>query len=269
MPSSGVSRCLRIVAGTSVPSADGNDRCSPTYAAESKPGASLRSRSVRSPVARSRSDHTGGIRYDSSTTMIRSRSCSTLRLSGASSDAMSDTGRTTMPSPVRSSSGRIRSWLRPSVREVSTTCPTYASTCSSRSDGSSGRSGSHAAESWSPERGTGQRASRNSLASSLVTSSSSSEPSAYRTCSAWYSTPRRRPPTERGTEVGSAASSTHTSLVSRFSDQMTTRSPVRLASTSSSNWPSGSSSTSSSADAGVPSRCRQTWCCRHSSSWTR
>ncbi len=132
-----------------------------------------------------------------------------------------------MPSPLRSSSGRMRSWLRPPTREVSTTWPTYASTCSSRSAGSSGRTGSHADESWSPERGTGHRASRNSVAPSLVTSSSSSEPSGCFRCSAWYSTPRRRPPTESAGEVGAAASTTQTSLVSRFSDQITTRSPVR------------------------------------------
>ena len=55
-----------------------------------------------------------------------------------------------------------------------------------------------------------------------------SAPSAYRTCSAWYSTPRRRPPTDRAGESGACASTTQTSLVLRFSDERTTRSPVRL-----------------------------------------
>ena len=87
-----------------------------------------------------------------------------LQCRGASSEAISETGPTTIPSPSRSSSGRIRSWFRPATREVSTTCPAYASARSSRSAGTSGRRVTQAEESWSAARGTGHRARRNSVA---------------------------------------------------------------------------------------------------------
>ena len=89
-----------------------------------------------------------------------------------------------------------------------------------------------------------------------------------RTCSAWYSTPGRRPPTDARARSGRAASSTHTSLVSRLSDQITDQLAAAGGPHLSSNCSSGSSSTSTSSATGVPSRCRQTWCGRYSSSCT-
>ena len=58
---------------------------------------------------------------------------------------------------------------------------------------------------------------------------------------------------------GRARRRTHTSLVSRFSEKITTKPPERVPRTLTSNCSSGSSSTSSSCSAGVPIRCRQTW----------
>ena len=58
---------------------------------------------------------------------------------------------------------------------------------------------------------------------------------------------------------GIAASTTHTSRVSRLSAQITTRAPLRVARTFSSKRSSGSSSTSTSSATGVPSACRHTW----------
>ena len=76
--------------------------------------------------------------------MMLSTSCSTFFSSDAASDAISETGPTTIPSPARSSSVRIRSRLRPPARDESTTWPAYASARWSRSAGSSGRSGRQA-----------------------------------------------------------------------------------------------------------------------------
>ena len=71
--------------------------------------------------------------------------------------------------------------------------------------------------------------------------------------------PWRRPPTERGVDVGDAASTTHTSRVSRLSAQITTNAPLRVARKFSSKRSSGSSRTSTSSVTGVPSAWRQTW----------
>src|SRR4051794_30393501 len=60
VPSSGVSRRRTTVTGTAVPSADVADSVSQTYPEASCPGASCARRSVRTPVARSTSDHTRG-----------------------------------------------------------------------------------------------------------------------------------------------------------------------------------------------------------------
>ena len=167
------------------------------------------------------------------------------------SDAMSETGPTTMPSPVRSSERQDPQLVAAAGPRREHHVPGVRVDRSSRSAGSSGRTGRQADGSWSPERGTGHRASRNSVASSLVTSSSSSEPSGCRTCSAWYSTPRRRPPTERGADVGLAR---RRRPRPRWCPGSPTRSPPgrRCGSrrTSSSNCSSGSSSTSSSVGGG-------------------
>ena len=61
-PSSGVDPCRTTVAVTRVPSGEGNECFSPTYDAGSKPGASLRSSSVRSPVTSDSDDQTCGSR---------------------------------------------------------------------------------------------------------------------------------------------------------------------------------------------------------------
>ena len=108
-----------------VPSADGKDRCSPTYAAGSKPGASLRSSSVRSPVARTSVGpdlrHQVGLVHDDDPVDV----VLDVLLVGAATTATRcpRPGRPRSPRRSRSSSGRIRSWLRPPTREVSTTWP--------------------------------------------------------------------------------------------------------------------------------------------------
>ena len=142
----------------------------------------------------------------------------------------------------------------PRERKPSTTWVAKASTRSSRSSGSSGRTGSQACGPGRPRAGPGSGPAGTPRRRRWSRRSSVSVPSGSTACSAWYSTPGRRPPTERGGSRGRCASSTHTSLVSRFSDQITTSPPLRVARTSSSKRSSGSSSTSTSSSYDVPER---------------
>ncbi len=259
MPSSGVSRCRTIVAGTGVPSGAGKVRVSHDVVRRGRGrGASCRCRSVRSPVREVDvgPDHGvhvglvgdgdgGGLEV---LVVGLGRPCPTRRA-----------GRPRCRGSRAPSIGSTRSRCRTCERKVSTAWVAKASTRSSRSSGSSGRTGSQARWSWSASRGTGQRASRNSWASSLVTRRRVSVPSGSTACSAWYSTPGRRPPTDRGGSRGRCVSSTQTSRVSRLSDQITTSPPLRVARTFSSKRSSGSSSTSTSSSYDVPIACRQTW----------
>ena len=120
--------------------------------------------------------------------------------------------------------------------------------------------GSHARWSWSASRGTGHRASRNSWASSLVTSSSMSVPSGQHGVLGVVLHARAPPAdrTRRVQRVGARRAPTPR-VVSRLSDQITTRPPLRVARTFSSNRSSGSSSTSTSSAYDVPTACRHTW----------
>ena len=117
------------------------------------------------------------------------------------------------------------------------------------------RTADHAVASWSPSRGTGQLASRNSVAPSLVTTSRASV--AVRAHDVLgvvlhaAAAPAHGP---RQGRAGRCASTTQTSRVSRLSAQITTRPPLRVARTSSSNCSSGSSSTSTSSSTGRADR---------------
>ena len=167
-----------------------------------------------------------------------------------------------MPRAGRGRRGpRIRSRLPPSAREVSTAEPAKASTRSTRSVGSSGRS-------VEPGRGvlvSGSRAPGADQAElrRTVVGHHQEQVGAVgqdRVLGVVLDAPAvaHRP---RGPDrSGASASITHTSRVSRFSAQITTRAPLRVARTlrvrTARRSPEHQRRPSST---GVPMPCRQTW----------
>ena len=163
MPSSGVSRCRTSVAGTAVPSGDGKVR---RLADVARPGrgrapAAGAARSARRCAGRRPTRPAGGRRTGRTTvTAVAAKS------SLCDERDACRRRRPGRPRPRRSPGRRAaarRSRCRPSRAEAQhDVASANASTRSSRSAGSSARTGSQARWSWSASRGTGHRASRNS-----------------------------------------------------------------------------------------------------------